>query len=214
MDKKQIIKDIEKISKEMMAKSKAKGHDFPHVRRTRVFALKIAKSIDYDIFTIEIAALLHDIGNVIERKNHSLHSAKLSKNILNKYPISKQDKKEIIQAIKEHSQPYATTTLGKILQDADKLDAMGAIGLMRVFEFNLEKYPLYDPITPFKPRKLYKDSKGRVYFKMNELQYISDVIYIVLQFNNMLNFPISKKIGKEKTRLLKDFINIAKKELS
>ncbi|MBI5332921.1 MAG: HD domain-containing protein [Candidatus Aenigmarchaeota archaeon] len=144
MNKKQIITDIEHISRKMMLKSKAKGHDYAHVNRTKIFSLKIAKSIGYGLFTTEIAALLHDIGNIIERKNHGAHSAVLAKSILDKYPISEQDKKEIIQAVGEHSQPYATTTLGKILQDADKLDSMGAAGLMRVFEFNLDKYKLYN----------------------------------------------------------------------
>ena len=133
MNEKQTIQDIEKISKQMMLRSKSKGHDFGHVNRTRRFALKIANSLKYDTFTTEIAALLHDIGNIIERKNHGRHSAKFAQPILDRYQISKHDKKEILQAVREHNRPYATTKLGKILQDADKLDAMGAIGLMRLF---------------------------------------------------------------------------------
>ncbi|MBI5332922.1 MAG: hypothetical protein HZB65_05080 [Candidatus Aenigmarchaeota archaeon] len=60
---------------------------------------------------------------------------------------------------------------------------------------------------------MYKDKKGRKYIRMNELSYVSDVICLVLQFNSMLNFPISRRIGKQKATLLQDFIRLAKKEL-
>ncbi|MBI5073502.1 HD domain-containing protein [Candidatus Woesearchaeota archaeon] len=213
MDKKQIIKHIEAESKKLLSKSKAGGHDFEHTDRVRKYAVKIAKSIRYDTFKAGLAALLHDIGNVVQRKDHGHHSSKLARRILDKYAISNNDKQEILIAVAEHDKPYAKTKPGKILQDADKLDAMGMVGIIRLFEFKANKIPAYNKKDPFKKPNVYKDSLGRRYMKISKMKYISDFAYLVLQFENMLNFKISKKLAKPKTKLVRDLISQAKKEL-
>ena len=119
------------------------AHDLNHVMRVYNLCLKLTKgvkSIDLDV--LQLAALLHDIAGAKELKDksgricHARESAKMAQKILKKfgYPKNKIDK--IVHCILAHR--YRTgirprTKEAKILFDADKLDALGAIGVARSY---------------------------------------------------------------------------------
>jgi len=214
MNRAEIIRRVEDETRILLAKSKSGGHDFSHTNRVRIYAKIIAKSMNYDLFKAELAALLHDIGNSVQREKHGHYSAKLSNKILSNHDISENTRKEIITAVEEHDKIFAKTLLGKILQDADKLDSMGPIGIMRMFEHNLGKLPLYNPRKTFSPPRIRKDSRSRCFIHKKDVKYISDVFYMAICFEKMLNFRTSKIMAREKIKIMKDFIRIVKKELS
>jgi HD superfamily phosphodiesterase len=124
------------------------AHDFKHVDRVRRWALEIAANEGFeDLKLVEATALLHDIGlaHVKERSQHAQVGAEVSARFLKeKHLFTHQEVKAITDAIRCHSSPDGGGMLGEILRDADKLDALGAMGLMRAFTSKYAK-PEYDP---------------------------------------------------------------------
>jgi uncharacterized protein len=126
------------------------GHNFKHVDRVRGWALRIARGEGLDdLAPIEAAALLHDIGltevAVNERKKHGQVGAEIATRYLGKHGhFDKETRARITDAIRYHNTPSGGGPLGAILRDADKLDALGAVGVVRAFT---SKYalPPYDP---------------------------------------------------------------------
>lgn len=116
------------------------AHDFEHVMRVYANAQKIAKKEKANQKLVLSAVLLHDIVSYPKSskrsKFSSINSAKKSKIILKKYNFTKEEIIIVFDAIEDHSfsqNKISETLEGKILQDADRLDALGAIGIARVF---------------------------------------------------------------------------------
>jgi len=144
---------------ELLLHYQSPAHDFEHVQRVYRNAEIISKKEEgADLDIVLAAALLHDLvvyPKGSRRTNHSAdESADLAKKILSEYkyyPVEKIEK--VVYAIRTHSyskQLIPSTLEGKILQDADRLDAIGAIGIARTFSVGgSENRSLYDPKDPF-----------------------------------------------------------------
>ncbi|HLD83320.1 MAG TPA: HD domain-containing protein [archaeon] len=136
MDETGLLKEAE-----ILMADKDPAHDFSHVLRV----LKIAKAIGAkekaDMSVLVPAAILHDAGRqgkatIDERKRSAGESAAMAKELLKKYGYPDALLNKILYAIDVHSfsKGAAPETLeAKILQDADRLDAIGAIGIARCF---------------------------------------------------------------------------------
>ncbi len=125
------------------------AHDDKHVDRVRRWALRIARGEGYpDLELVEAAALLHDIGlaYVTERAEHGRVGAEAAARFLRERQLfAEREVEAIVEAIRWHNAPPGGGgTLGAILREADTLDALGAVGVMRAFT---SKYmvPEYDP---------------------------------------------------------------------
>ena len=147
----------------------AGGHGFDHSERVYNMAIKIAKAEDVDIDVIKVAALLHDIARKIESENkekcHAEEGAKIAEEILEKTDFPKNKIPNVVHCIKVHRYSKglkAETKEAEILQDADKLDALGAIITARVFSFDgKHNIPIYEPNNPPKNEYIpYGDSSG------------------------------------------------------
>ncbi len=123
------------------------AHDYKHVDRVRDWALKIAKQEAYpNLEQVEAAALLHDIGLASGgRKHHAAVGAQLATNFLQtNHLFEDAEISEISDAIRNHNSTGDGNQLLNILRDADTLDLLGAVGLMRGFTSKWDK-PDYDP---------------------------------------------------------------------
>jgi uncharacterized protein len=135
-------------------KGEATGHDWHHIRRVRDMALRIAAIEGGDVMLIEIAALVHDIGD------HKFHPTpeiadQALRYFLLKHGVSGplfEQSIDIAQRVsfKGVGVPDDMPTLeGKIVQDADRLDAIGAIAIARVFTYGgAHGRPIHDPDIP------------------------------------------------------------------
>lgn len=144
MTKPQIIKKTYEIVEKMFS-GLGPCHDFYHTKRVIKTAKYLAKKEGANIFIVEMAALLHDIGRVEEYKhkysennlNHADISAKNAKPILRKFNLDKKTIDNICHAIIAHRfrspTEQAQTIEAKVLRDADKLDSLGAIGIARAY---------------------------------------------------------------------------------
>jgi len=112
------------------------AHDFDHVLRVTALAVHIAQAEGADVEIVRTAALLHDTGLDNGRVGHEQVAAERARGILAGQPPEKV--KAVAQAIRSHrfrAGPPPQTLEARCLFDADKLDAIGAIGVARVFAF-------------------------------------------------------------------------------
>ncbi len=110
------------------------AHAFDHVLRVTRLAVHIAQAEGADVEIVRVAALLHDVSE--GRREHHLASARMARELLAQAPSDFVD--AVAHAIESHrfSQPPDPVTLeAQCLHDADKLDAIGAVGVARVFAF-------------------------------------------------------------------------------
>ena len=200
------LENIKKVVKCKLKKNDP-AHDFEHVMRVYRNAERICKSENGNKKLILSAVLLHDIIKIKNRKDSALKSAKLSEKILKENYFLDDEIIIISDAIKEHSfskGKIPSTLEGKILQDADRLDAIGAIGLARVFSFSgSNNRPFYDPKDPF--------SKNR---NLNDNKWAIDHFYEkLLTLEEKMNTKTGKTIAKKRTKTLKDFLKELKNEI-
>ena len=111
------------------------AHDYKHADRVRRWALRIAEGEGYpDLYAVEVAALLHDIGLVRAnpRRLHGEIGAKLAEQFLvDNRLANEQQLDEIIPAIRYHNSLERKGLLLDIIRDADALDLLGAVGIWR-----------------------------------------------------------------------------------
>jgi len=205
-----VINSIKNEVKEIMDNDSA--HDFNHVMRVYKNAQKICKKEKANEKLVLSAALLHDIVSYPKSdkrsKISSTESAKKSKLVLKKYPFSKEEIIIISDAICDHSfsQNKTPSTLeGKILQDADRLDAIGAIGIARVFATGGSlKRPFYNIDDPFCKTRSPDDKTWTVDHFYQKL----------LKLESLMNTKSGKMEAKKRTKVLKEFLNQLKNEIS
>ena len=187
------------------------AHDFDHVMRVYTNAKKIVKKEKADEKLVLSAALLHDIVSYPKSskrsKFSSIDSAKKSKIILKKYGFSEKEITIVSDAIKDHSfsQNKVPETLeGKILQDADRLDALGAIGIARVFATSGSlNRPFYNIDDPFCTKRNPDDDLWAIDHFFNKL----------LKLESLMNTRSGKIEAKKRTNVLQEFLKQLKDEI-
>ena len=118
------------------------AHDFDHVLRVVAMADRIAWAEGADREIVQAAALLHDIGLDEGRAGHETSAANRAKEILRELGYAAAFCAAVAHAIESHrfrSGPAPQTLEAKVLFDADKLDAIGAIGVARAFAFGAHR---------------------------------------------------------------------------
>jgi uncharacterized protein len=200
-----IKKDVLKII------SNDSAHDFDHIMRVYKNVEKISKTEKVNKKLVLSAALLHDLVSYPKSdkrsKNSSIESAKKSKLILKKYDFTEKEIKIISDAIAEHSfsqNKIPQTIEGKVLQDADRLDALGAIGIARVFATGGSlKRPFYNSDDPFCKKR-----------NPNDKIWTVDHFYAkLLKLESLMNTKSGKLEAKKRTRIIKEYLKQLKQEV-
>lgn len=187
------------------------AHDFEHIMRVYKNAQKLCKKEKVNEKLVLCAVLLHDVVSYPKldkhSKNSSIDSAKKAKTILKKYGFIKNEITLISDAIRDHSfsQKRTPQTIeGKILQDADRLDALGAIGIARVFATGgLLKRPIYNTDDPF-CKKRNPDDK---------IWTVDHFFQKLLKLESLMNTKSGKLEAKKRSRVLKEFLKQLKQEI-
>jgi len=206
------MKILELLKKEV--KSKMTGdsaHDFEHIMRVYKNAERLCLKEKVNSKLVLSAVLLHDIVSYPKSdkrsKLSSIESAELSKKILKKYHFSKEEIEIITDAIRDHSfsqNKKPKTIEGKILQDADRLDAIGAIGIARVFSVaGAENRPFYNKVDPFCKRRDPDDQKWTMDHFYKKL----------LKLEDLMNTKSGKIEAKKRTKILRHFLSDLKREI-
>ena len=130
--------EIDQYIRDVFGKYASKGaHAYDHTKRVYKLALHIGKIVGANPRILGASSLLHDIGRnqeVVTGKSHSILSGEMGRRILQDVGYSADEIEQVVSAIRTHrySEGLEPTSLeGEVLSDADKLDAMGAIGVFR-----------------------------------------------------------------------------------
>jgi len=147
-DKKQIIRQTEDFIRARFT-GDSSGHDWWHIHRVRNLALELAKRENADEFIVEMAALLHDLDDW--KLNQTGNQVK---KWLDTLLLSEDESSHILSITENVSYKGAgvptpmSSIEGKVVQDADRLDAIGAIGIARTFAYGGSRERLiYHPDT-------------------------------------------------------------------
>jgi uncharacterized protein len=213
MNKKEIIKKTEYFVKETLERDST-GHDWWHIHRVRNLAKRIARHEDADIFIVELAALLHDIGDYkffqgdekagIAKVGEWLSSLEISPSLIDKI-IEITSRISFMHSLPDKGKGrgkrnFLTPALSKELMavtDADRLDAMGAIGIARTFTYGgFFNRPIYDPAI--KPSKFITKEE----YKTTEAPSINHFYEKLLKLKNMMYTKLGRKMAKRRHRFL------------
>ena len=165
---KQIIEEV-KVEIKKQFEGEGTGHDWWHMVRVVNNALTIGRKENANLFLVELAAWLHDIGDHKFHKEENAQEVLITK-ILDVVGLDKSKQKEVLAIVASVSYKGANVeTLpssleGRVVQDADRLDAIGAIGIARAFAYGGNKERLlYHPEQPpvmHNNFEAYKNDKG------------------------------------------------------
>lgn len=186
------------------------GHGFEHAQRVERTALFLAKQEGGDPRIIKAAALLHDCMDS-KLGTETTERKKEIEDFLRSNGYSEKEKEailDIIENISWHKGTQEATLEGKIVQDADRLEALGAIGLVRTIEYGSSKG------RPFYEAKNLEDVDGEFVFKESTETTLSHFYDKLLRLENTMNTKTAKKMAHERTEFLRSFLAEFYSELS
>lgn len=204
ISEKEAIKQTEDYIENLFA-NEGSGHDWWHIHRVRNLALKIAESETGNLFIIEMAALLHDLDDwkIINNEQESR-----TVSWLKKIKASEKVTVKIVEIIDQVSfkgagvTTNATSIEAKIVQDADRLDAIGAIGIARTFAYGGNKgRPIYLP--EIKP-EMHVDFES---YKKGTAPTINHFYEKLLLLKNRLNTPTAIVIAEKRHIFMERFLD-------
>ncbi|MGY0425287.1 MAG: HD domain-containing protein [Polaribacter sp.] len=208
MDKEKVISNTISFVKEDLKNTEG-GHDWFHIERVFKNAILISKQEKANIFVISLGALLHDIADPKFYNGDETIAPKKASEFLEKQQVSKDIIDHVVYIIKRISFKNSFEKDGKnfiskeleIVQDADRLDAIGAIGIARCFNYGgFKNRPLYNPqILPNlnMTKKEYKNSTAPT---------INHFYEKLLLLKDTLNTTSAKKIAAERNVFMETFL--------
>jgi uncharacterized protein len=185
------------------------GHDWFHIERVCEMAKQIQAVEGGDLKLINMAALLHDLGDYKQYGFSELKGSFVLRGMMDVLEIDHDLKETLVKIIDEaqfKGDDTATPSSieAKILQDSDWLDSLGALGIARTFATGGNGgRPIHVP--SIKPRQ--KLSKTDYIFKKNEGTSINYFYEKILKIPKMLNTKTAKKIGEERARFVEIFLD-------
>ena len=206
---------ISKIADEVKAKleGEGSGHDWWHVYRVWKMAKHIGETENVDITIVELAALLHDIADWKFHDGDDTVGPRVAGEMLERHGVSKDIIATIGQIIQEGSfkgagvKTVPTTLEGKVVQDADRLDAVGAIGIARTFAYGGHKNrAMYDPeIKPVMHQTKEEYSK-------NQSHTINHFYEKLLLLKDLMNTETAKKVAEGRHQFMEEYLDRFYKE--
>ncbi|MCD4760998.1 HD domain-containing protein [bacterium] len=205
----EIIQQLEKTV-EKMFHFESSGHDINHLKRVLNLALTIQKKEGGDDLVIGVAAFLHDIHRVMQKEMGRFVSPKDSlpkiKELLNTVELSEDQKEKILHCVEFHEE-YNFSEQGKtvddietlIVQDADNLDAIGAIGVGRTFAYSgANQIPMWIPDIPFN-RESYKEGE-------DDPSTVHHFYSKLFKLKDNMNTATAKKMAESRHKYMETFL--------
>ena len=191
-------------------KNDSSGHDISHLIRTMNIAVNLCEKENGDKLIVGIAAFMHDIHRIMQNESGKFVSPKDSipivMEILNHTDLSDDVKGKICFAIEYHEEYNWNgnnvddiNTL--ILQDADNLDAIGAIGIGRTFSYGgAHNVVMYDEDAPLEMEEAYSEHKG------DDPSTIHHFYHKLFKLADNMNTKTAKEKAFARTEVMKDFV--------
>ena len=184
------------------------GHDWFHIERVYKNALSIADNEVCDDTVVKLGALLHDIADSKFHDGDETVGPKIAREFLASNDVDEVTIQHVINIIENISfkggnmeKQFSSIELN-IVQDADRLDAIGAIGIARTFNYGgFKNRPLYNPrIAP----NLHMSKEE---YKNNEAPTLNHFYEKLLLLKDKMNTETGKQIAKERHRYMEGFLS-------
>lgn len=187
------------------------AHDWPHVGRVVKNAQALAKDESVNLACLLAAVYCHDLVNLPknhpDRSSASTLAAEKSGPLLAKAGFSSEEINKIKQDIIEHSFSKGlkpSSLEAAILQDADRLDGLGAIGVLRCASVNTQmKTKFYDPFDPLAQSR-----------ELNDKEFMVDHYFVKLfKLPELMNTPKGKLMALERIQFMQSFLDTLMHEI-
>lgn len=175
------------------------GHELEHSFRVFEISIYLGCKMNASLDLLAIASLLHDVGRWIEDEEETDHaelSAKIANDVLRDHPM----RDLIVRIIREHSyssNKSPSSIESAILQDADKIDALGFIGVARVFAFG-----------GYNGRVIYS-----AVYNQDVKSSLSHFYEKILKLVELMNTELGRNIAKKRLEKVKFFVNELRREI-
>lgn len=185
------------------------GHDWWHIYRVWTLAKKIGDLEEADLFIVELAALLHDIADWKLADGDEEAGPNIAREWLESLSVDESDIAHICKIIRKMSfkgagvsQAKMETIEGMVVQDADRLDAVGAIGIARCFTYggfknNIMHDPACEPIN-------YKTAKEYLEAKSTSINHFHEKLFLL---KDKINTKVGLEIAEKRHDLMLDFLD-------
>lgn len=183
------------------------GHDWFHIERVYKNALLIASNEDCDLTIVKLGALLHDIADSKFNDGDETVGPKVAREFLTTQKASEEVIVHVVNIIENISfkggnfEKKFTSKELEIVQDADRLDALGAIGIARTFNYGgFKNRPLYNPaIAPV--LNMTKEE-----YKNSESPTLNHFYEKLLLLRDKMNTETGKKLAQQRHQFMEHFL--------
>ncbi|MCD8506323.1 MAG: HD domain-containing protein [Alkalibacterium thalassium] len=204
MNKQTIVADTIDMVKEKL-NNEGSGHDWYHIERVWKMASKLAAKEQANSYIVELAALLHDLidDKLVSSKDEAVREVEYW---LEGAGVSSSDSErimDIIQTIsfKGGNGRKLTTLEAQIVQDADRLDAIGAIGIARCFTYAGSKGDVI-----FNPELSVRESMTEKEYREGPSSAVHHFYEKLLKLKDLMNTETAKQIAEERHAFMEDFL--------
>lgn len=212
MKQEEIIKKTENFVKNALQDAEG-GHDWFHIERVFKNAKRIAASEDVDNFVVALGALLHDIADSKFHDGDETVGPGLARRFLEQQNVTEEVIVHVENIIKwisfkggNETQQFTSPEL-EVVQDADRLDALGAIGIARTFNYGGHKgRPIYDPAI--KPNL----NMSKEEYKASSAPTVNHFYEKLFLLKDRMNTKTGKKLAEERHEFMKKFMEQFYKE--
>lgn len=205
MDPEAVIQKTAAFVKEQLS-GESTGHDWWHIQRVWKNALHIGKQEKADLLVVQLAALLHDIGDWKFSRNEETDREKV-KILLEQLRVEEKTISKVCGIIHEVSFKGAgvktkpTSKEGRVVQDADRLDALGAIGIARCFATGAKRgEAIYDPKRKPALHQSFEE------YKRAKTTSINHFYEKLLLLKDLMNTEAGKRMAEERHKFLEQFL--------
>jgi uncharacterized protein len=207
-----LIKETISFVKDKL-KNAESGHDWFHIERVWKNSKKIAETENCNRLIVEMAALLHDIADSKFHNGNEEIGPETAMNYMNSLNLDKDSKLHIVNIIRNisfkggHRHSDFNSIELQIVQDADRLDAIGAIGIARAFNYGgYKNRTLYDP--NIKPDM----NMSKEAYKNSSAPTINHFYEKLLLLKDLMNTEGGKKLAAERHLFMEHFLDQFYKE--
>jgi uncharacterized protein len=183
------------------------GHDWWHIARVRDMAVRIAHEENADVVVVELAALLHDIADYKFHNGDDSIGPQMAREWLTSKGVSTAVVDHVAEIVASVSfkgagvPDQAATLEAKIVQDADRLDALGAVGIARAFAYGGSNHrPLYNPAQP--PQR-HADFES---YKSNQSPTINHFYEKLLLLKERLHTGTARRMAEDRHAFMEAFL--------
>jgi uncharacterized protein len=206
MNKNKIIQSIARHVRSKL-EGEGTGHDWWHIERVWKSSKQIARKEKADMFVVELGALLHDLYDWKFHGHDYKKSAKAIERLLLANAVEQSVINHVNHIVAEISYKGAKvknkikTLEGKIVQDADRLDALGAIGIARAFAYGGHKNrPLYDPSAKAVLHKTFAQ------YRKGSASTIQHFYEKLLLLKNKMNTKTGKTLAAKRHKFIEGYL--------